>query len=245
MSFVELIGPLDPTHPQPLYQQLQSALREAIERKILGPNDALPAERGIGAELGISRITVRKALDGLVGEGLLTRTQGAGTFVASRVEKSFSHLSSFTQDMLARGSRPHSEWLGRSEGAVRPEESLMLGLSPGAAVYRFNRVRFADGQPMALEYSTIPAIYLPSPTAVEDSLYKALEDAGHPPLRALQRLSAVLFTPDQAKILGVPPYDAGLLIERRAFLASGKAVEFTRSFYRGDTYDFVAELSAS
>ena len=208
MSFVELIGPLDPTHPQPLYQQLQSALREAIERKILGPNDALPAERGIGAELGISRITVRKAL-------------------------------------LARGSRPHSEWLGRSEGAVRPEESLMLGLSPGAAVYRFNRVRFADGQPMALEYSTIPAIYLPSPTAVEDSLYKALEDAGHPPLRALQRLSAVLFTPDQAKILGVPPYDAGLLIERRAFLASGKAVEFTRSFYRGDTYDFVAELSAS
>ena len=120
----------------------------------------------------------------------------------------------------------------------------MLGLGPGTAVYRFNRVRFADDQPMALEYSTIPALYLPSPGAVDDSLYSALEAAGAQPVRALQRLRAVLFTPEQAKILGVQSHDAGLLIERRGFLADGKAVEFTRSFYRGDTYDFVAELSA-
>ncbi len=244
MSLVELIGPLDADHPQPLYQQLQRALREAIETQIFGADDALPAERDIAAELSISRITVRKAIDGLVGEGLLTRKQGAGTFVASRVEKSFSKLTSFTADMLARGARPHSEWLSRAEGSVTPEESLMLGLGPGTAVYRFNRVRFADDQPMALEYSTIPALYLPSPGAVDDSLYSALEAAGAQPVRALQRLRAVLFTPEQAKILGVQSHDAGLLIERRGFLADGKAVEFTRSFYRGDTYDFVAELSA-
>jgi len=245
MSLLEVLRPLDANHPQPLYQQLQKALRELIESKHLSHNDALPAERDIAAELAISRITVRKALDGLVDEGLLTRRQGAGTFVASRVEKSFSKLTSFSQDMAARGSRPHSVWLSRAEGSVTPEESMMLGLSPGSAVYRFNRVRFADDLPMALEYATIPASFLDSPDAVGESLYRALEEAGAQPTRALQRLRAVLFTPEQAKILGVAPHDAGLLIERRGFLSNGQAVEFTKSFYRGDTYDFVAELTAS
>ena len=96
---------------------------------------------------------MRKALDALVSEGLLTRRQGAGTFVAARVEKSFSKLSSFTEDMISRGRRPESVWLSRSSGAVTPEESLTLGLSPGSQVYRFNRIRYADGSPMALEYS--------------------------------------------------------------------------------------------
>jgi GntR family transcriptional regulator len=187
---------------------------------------------------------VRKAFDGLVSEGLLTRKQGAGTFVADRVEKSFSQLTSFTQDMLARGVRPHSRWVSRSVGTVTPEESLIMGLSPGTAVYRFVRVRFADDMPMALEYSTIPVQYLKSPDAVDSSLYQALADAGNRPVRALQRLRAVLFTAEQAKALGVKPNDAGLFIERRGFLASGAAVEFTRSYYRGDAYDFVAELNA-
>jgi GntR family transcriptional regulator len=244
MSLIELIGPLDADHPQPLYQQLQKALRDAIENRVFNQSDALPAERYIATELSISRITVRKALDGLVGEGLLTRRQGSGTFVASRVEKSFSKLSSFTEDMLARGAHPHSEWLNRSEGKVTPEESMMLGLSPGEEVYRFVRVRYADDQPMALEYSTISARYLASPEAVGDSLYQALRDAGNQPTRALQRLRAVLFTAEQAAILGVSALDAGLFIERRGFLATGQAVEFTKSYYRGDTYDFVAELSA-
>ena len=140
----EMIDGLDVDHPLPLYQQLQRSIRQAIHRQALGPGDALPAERDIAEELEISRITVRKALDGLVGEGLLTRRQGAGTFVTARVEKSFSKLSSFTEDMRARGVRPHSEWLTRSCGSVTPDEAMMLGLSPGAAVLRFHRIRFGD-----------------------------------------------------------------------------------------------------
>jgi GntR family transcriptional regulator len=242
-SLSDLIGPLDAEQRQPLYQQLQRALREAIQKQVWGPDDALPAERDLAEELAISRITVRKALDGLVGEGLLTRRQGAGTFVAGRVEKNFSKLTSFSEDMLARGRRPRSEWLGRSDGTVTPEESLMLGLSPGAGVYRFHRIRYADDLPMALEYSTIPAWCLPAAEAVGDSLYTALEATGHRPARALQRLRAVLFTAEQAELLGVRAGDAGLLIERRGFVKSGTAVEITRSFYRGDAYDFVAELN--
>lgn len=228
----------------PLYRRVQDALRGAIETSLLKPQDALPPERDLAADFGVSRITVRKALDSLVAEGLLTRKQGAGTFVAGRVEKQFAKLTSFSEDMVARGRKPSSEWLLRASGAVTPDESLTLGLSPGAPVYRFHRIRFADDLPMALEYSTIPGFGLPGVEAVEDSLYAALQAAGNRPTRALQRLRAVLIHGGRAKTLGVEPGAAGLYIERRGFLDDGRVIETTQSWYRGDAYDFVAELNA-
>ncbi|PXA82473.1 GntR family transcriptional regulator [Caulobacter sp. D5] len=243
MLLSERIGPIETTASAPLYLQLQRALREAIQHKILTPEDALPPERDMAEDFNVSRITVRKALEGLVSEGLLTRRQGAGTFVASRVEKNFSKLTCFTEDMISRGRSPHSEWLAKMEGSVTPEESLTLGLSPSTPVYRFHRIRYADGAPMAVEYSTIAAFALPSVEVVEHSLYEAMADAGYRPVRALQRLRAVLITPQHATLLGVKAKDAGLLVERRGFLRDGRAVEITQSYYRGDTYDFVAELN--
>ena len=243
-SFAELIPPLDPANSQPLYQQLQRAIREAIEKRILGPDDALPAERQIAAELAVSRITVRKAIDGLVEEGLLVRRQGSGNFVAARIEKNFAKLTSFSEDMRARGRTPHSVWLKRAHGAVTPEEALTLRLSPGAPVYRFHRLRYADDAPMCLEYATVAAECLPSLEAVETSLYEALERAGNRPVRALQRLRALLLNAEQARLLHAREGDAGLLVERVGFLRDGRAVEFCQSYFRGDTYDFVAELNS-
>jgi len=242
-SIADVIRPLDPTGALPLYQQLQRAIREAIHSHVLAPDDALPAERQMAAELSVSRITVRKAIDGLVEEGLLVRRQGSGNFVCSRIEKNFAKLTSFSEDMRSRGRTPHSEWLKRSEGAVSPEEALTLRLSPGAPVYRFHRLRFADDSPMCLEYATVAAEALPSLDAVGDSLYEALEAAGNRPVRALQRLRALLLNTEQARLLHAREGDAGLLVERVGFLRDGRAVELTQSFFRGDTYDFVAELS--
>src|SRR5687767_4309899 len=239
----QTIGPLQASSNLPLYQQLQRALRDAIDRNILGADDALPPERDLAADFGVSRITVRKAIDGLASEGLLVRRHGSGTFVRGRVEKNFSMLTSFSEDMRARGRNPRSDWLKRSTGTVTPEESLSLRSSPGTPVYRFNRLRFADDAPMSLEYATIIASCLPSLDAVESSLYQALERTGNRPVRALQRLRAVLLTPEQAELLCAKPGDAGLLVERLGFLQDGRAIEFSQSFYRGDTYDFVAELS--
>ena len=91
----QTLGKLDENSALPLYQQLQRALRRAIEARLIAPDDALPPERDIAEDFQISRITVRKAIDGLVGEGLLMRRQGAGTFVCARVEKNFSKLTSF------------------------------------------------------------------------------------------------------------------------------------------------------
>lgn len=244
MDLAAKIGSLDALGHAPLYQRLQQALRGAIESQTLKAEDALPPERDLATSFGVSRITIRKALDGLVAEGLLTRRQGAGTFVAGRVEKQFSKLTSFTEDMATRGRAARSEWIGRSEGAVTPDDSLTLGLSPGTRVFRFNRIRFADDIPMALEYSTISGFALPSLDAVDQSLYLALEAAGHRPVRALQRLRAVLFDGAHAALLGVEVGAPGLFIERRGYLEDGRPVEVTHSWYRGDAYDFVAELNA-
>jgi len=243
MSFMSKVGRFRAENPSPLYLQLQQLIRDAIARDVLAAADAIPAERDLAIEYDVSRITVRKAIGGLVEEGLLTRRRGAGTFVAGRVEKSFCKLSSFSEDMVARGRVPSSAWISRAAGIVSPEESMALALSPSAPVYRFQRLRFADEVPMALELSTIAGFCLPSVDAVDASLYTALTEAGHLPVRALQRLRAVPFGGDHARMLGVDPGSPGLLIERRAFLRDGRAVEFTRSYYRGDSYDFVAELA--
>jgi GntR family transcriptional regulator len=239
----QAVGRLDDSSSLPLYQQLQRALRQAIETRILSPDDALPPERDLATDFAVSRITVRKAIDGLVNDGMLVRRQGSGTFVRARVEKNFSKLTSFSEDMRARGRTPRSVWLRRSAGTVTPEESLTLRSSPGTPVYRFHRIRFADDTPMSIEYAAVLASSLPSLDSVESSLYEALEQAGNRPVRALQRLRAVLFTAEQAGLLHAKEKDAGLLVERLGFLRDGSAVEFSQSFYRGDIYDFVAELS--
>ena len=112
-SLTQILGNLDPDGSLPLYQQLQRGLREAIEKRILGPEDALPSERQLAEDLGVSRITVRKAIDGLAAEGLLVSRQGSGNFVCTRIDKNFAKLTSFSEDMRARGRNPRSVWLKR------------------------------------------------------------------------------------------------------------------------------------
>lgn len=243
-SFTDRLRKLDGSSRQPLYRQVQNVLREAIADRTLPPNDALPAERDLAAAFEVSRITIRKAIAGLVDEGVLDTRHGSGTFVRSRVEKNFAQLNSFSEEMHARGLTPSSKWLKRTAGRVRPEESLTLRVSPGTQVYRFHRIRMADDEPMSIEFATILAECLPSVDAVEDSLYAALDGTGNRPVRALQRLSAILLNREQAELLGATEKDAGLLVQRVGFI-DDKAVEFSQSWYRGDTYDFVAELSTS
>lgn len=251
MQLSQLLGPLDKAGTGPLYMQLQQRMREAIDNGHLKPEQALPSERDLCEDFGLSRITVRRAISGLVDEQRLVRRHGAGTFIAgqsgsdpkSRVEKVFSKLSSFSEDMESRGFKPGSQWLQKATGMVTPDEAMSLALSPGSLVHRLRRLRFADGRPMALENTLLPGHYLPNVEAIETSLYDALDRVGCRPTRALQRLRAVAFDEEQAKMIGVEPGHAGLLIERRGFLPDGRPVEITESFYRGDAYDFVAELS--
>ena len=243
-SFAESLRKIEVHDDEPLYRQLEKRIREAINRSRLRADEALPPERELATALNVSRITVRKAIEGLVKEGLLKRRQGAGTFVASRVEKNFAQLSSFSEEMRSRGLEPESRWLERIVGVVTPDEVMSYGLSPGDRIYRLRRLRFANGAPMALENSIVPERRLPSIDAIGASLYRALEDAGNRPVRAVQRLRAVALSAEHADLLERPEGAPALLVERRGFLDDGQIVEICRTLYCGDAYEMFTELSA-
>jgi GntR family transcriptional regulator len=229
----------------PLYLRLQHTIREAVDNGVLHDMDPLPGEREMAEMLGISRVTVRKALADLVSEGVLVQRRGSGTFVAAqrgRIEQPLSRLTSFTQDMQLRGLKAESQWLERSVALPTPQEAMVLGLSPGAEVCRLHRLRTADGVPMAIELAVVPRQFLPDPQIVGASLYAALDELGARPVRALQRLHAISLPDYEAGLLQMPVGSATLFIERVSYLPDGRTVEFTQSHYRGDTYDFVAEL---
>jgi GntR family transcriptional regulator len=236
---------LSPDLPLPLYLQLARHLRNEIASGKLDEQGALPGERELAETFQVSRVTVRKALRALTAEGLLSKRQGAGSFVnrSPHVEQRLSALTSFTEDMASRGLRSASSWLGRVVASATPEEALALGLRPGEEVARLHRLRLADQIPVAIESSVVPARYLPDPLAVGESLYQHLRALGFPPHRALQRLSAVRLTPELATQLQVPDGAPALYIERRTFLENGQPLEFVRSHYRGNSYDFVVELT--
>jgi GntR family transcriptional regulator len=229
----------------PLYLQLKRWIEDAVHAGAMRPGDALPSERDLAVKADVSRVTVRKAVQHLVRDGVLVQRHGSGTFVAPptpRVEQSLSQLTSFTEDMARRGMAVRALWLDRGIYAPSPEETVTLGLSAGDHVARIARLRLSGDAPLAIERASLSAAILPDPQMIASSLYAHLERRGNRPVRAIQRIRAVALGEGDARLLEVPAGAASLNIERISYLASGRVIEFTRSIYRGDTYDFVAEL---
>lgn len=227
---------------EPLYRRLEDAFKQAIGSGQLRRAAVIPSERALCEALGISRVTVRKAIDGLVSDGLLDRRQGAKTVVSSRLEKSLATMSSFSEDMRSRGLEPGCVWISREISRPSPAEMMALGISNGEKVVRLKRLRTADNTPIAIETATLPARFVADPQAIQASLYEFLEATGALPVRALQRMQAKPASEEERKLLGTPDDASLLIMERRCFLADGQIVEFTQTKYRGDIYDFVIEL---
>jgi GntR family transcriptional regulator len=227
---------------QPLYLRLAAGLRGLIEAGELRGGEAMPSERELVRATGLSRVTVRKATEELCREGLLARRHGAGSFVTRQIDQPLSVLVGFSEDMQRRGATVSSRILQRLVCAPDPADMLKLGLSPNDLVFRLARVRLSDGEPLAIETAIVPADAI-NPETMGESLYEALRRSGHMPVRALQRLRAAIANAQEAQLLGVPVGSPILHIERRAFLANGRPIEVTTSSYRGDRYDFIAELT--
>ena len=227
------------------YIQLQRQIEKAIADGKLPPGIPLPPEREIAKLTGLSRVTVRKAIAPLVKSGLVEQKQGSGSLIAKpvqRVEQSLSRLTSFTEDMQFRGIKTTSRWLNRAISAPSPEEIMNLAISTSETVSRIDRLRFANDIPMAIERATLPNYILKDPLNVENSLYETLEKIGKKPVRAIQHLKATNIKKEDAILLKCDEGTACLNVTRLSFLRSGEVVEFTKSVYRGDAYDFVAEL---
>lgn len=238
----EILALLDPAGSTPRYKQLADAIRYLIQREVFRPGEALVSERDLATLTGFARITVRSAVEELLREGILTRRHGSGTYVSRRIEQPLSVLAGFTEDMRSRGLRAGSTWIAKEIVRPTPNEAFALGVGPNEPVLRLSRVRTAEEEPLAIEIAVVPASVLGSPDLVTTSLYAALAQVGARPVNGVQRLHAALANAEEAGRLLIAPASAVLRIERRAFLANGRPVEFTASTYRGDRYDFVATL---
>ena len=230
------------TDARPTYRKLADALREASHTGALGEQSHLPGERALSRALGISRVTLRRALGEVAADGVLHKRQGARTSVTRRMEKSLSALTGFSDELRARGIEPGQTWISRKVVRPSPSEAMALGITASERVIRLERVRLADGRPIAIERAAIPQAILPSGDLVRESLYLALTALGVPPVRGMQRIRAGLMTRADADLLQSQHGAPLLIVERRCFLADGRTVEFTETRYNGESYDFLTEL---
>ncbi|WP_017593442.1 GntR family transcriptional regulator [Nocardiopsis potens] len=236
---------IDPASPAPKYAQLRELLLDWIVEAGLGVDDLIPSERELGRKYGLSRMTVRQTIDIMVSEGKLYRVPGKGTFVCRpKIEMPLA-LASFTEDMRARGFVPGSRDLSRRSAPASPHTARMLDVPPGTPVHHIERLRTADGEPMAVERTMLPLSLLPGLERIAltgRSLYEVLEeefgillDSGE------QTIEAGLCDPADAKLLGLAPGSPILSMQRRSF-SNGACVEVALSGYRADRYQLHSRL---
>jgi GntR family transcriptional regulator len=212
----------------------------------LAAGEAIPSERQLGTDLGVSRLTVRAALDQLVREGYLVRRRGAGTFVAEPKVPKGIDISSFSDEMRERGLTPASRTLDLRTIPAGARLGRILHVSPSEPVLSVKRLRLADGDPMAIELLHVRASLVPGLTAEDletNSFYDLLATRYEIAIvGGTQTVEPTVTNEEESEALGVPLHSPALLFERVTRAASGEVVEFTGSTYRGDRYRLVTEL---
>lgn len=232
----------------PLYQQLASRLRREIADGTYQPGDRLPSEEALCATFGVSRITVRAALDQLVDAGLLWRKRGKGTFVSSRpVEHELIHLTDFVEDMAAAGLRPRSEvteWI--EEPVVEPIAS-QLGVSPGTMIVRIDRLRLADELPIAFDVTYLPLRFgrlLDRERLATETIYHQLETQYNIPVVAgTFMIEAGRASHTLSDRLAIERGAAILIIHRTSFSEARDPIYYQIRSYRADRVRYRLELS--
>jgi GntR family transcriptional regulator len=233
----------------PKWAQIEDALAARIGCGELRVGDRLPPERDLCDHWGVSRGTIRQALDALEARGLIERGVGRGTFVAAgKVEVRLTDVAGFTEQMARAGLQAHARVLRAAVGPAPEQVAAALDLDAGALVVRIERLRLAGKLPLTLEDSWIPSARF---EGIEDldlrgSLYALMRDLyDHAPVRVVESLEPVVAQRHSAEVLGVAPGSALMLVERTAFDADRVAVEFAHDLHRGDRARFVVEAAAS
>jgi GntR family transcriptional regulator len=228
----------------------QSATRaqvmDLIER--LGVGTAIPSERQLSADLGVSRLTLRAALDDLAREGYLVRRRGSGTYVQQPKISQHLTMTSFSEDMRRRGMAPSSKTLSLTRQLAGARLGRFLNVSPGEEIVVVKRLRLADGVSMAIETLHVPASVVPAvePTDLEGSFYELLRTRyGIEIATATQTIEPTVTNEEETAALGVPLHSPAFLFERTSRDAKGRTLEFVHSIYRGDRYQIVSELTPS
>ena len=225
--------------------ETRSRVLDLIEQ--LGVGEAIPSERQLSSDLGVSRLTVRAALDDLVREGLLVRRHGSGTFVSEPKIAQELTMTSFTEDMQRRGMVPASRTLDLRVAPAGAHLGRLLHVSPSEPVVIIDRLRLADRETMAIETLHVRESLVPGLSAAElerRSFYEILLDRyGIDVVGGMQTIEPTVTNETESEALGVPLHSPAFLFERTTRSSTGEIVEYVRSIYRGDRYKLITELN--
>ena len=242
---MRLVGKVDLNSVIPLYYQIREDLRRRIEAGQWKPGEAIPSEAELQEIYGVSRATVRQALSELVMEGLLIRKQGRGTFVAPpKIVEPLPRLVSFTEEMRAVGMEPSTRSV-KVEIVTDPPKRVRETLRTDEDRFlRIERVRCANGQPIVLLVSYLPASLGVGPEEdFSGSLYALLETKHNIRLgEAIQIIEAAIADEDTAAQLEIEEGEPILIIRRGTFAKDGRPVEYVEGFYPADRYRYTIRL---
>src|SRR4051794_29847087 len=216
---------------------------DLIER--LGVGTAIPSERQLSADLGVSRLTLRAALDELAREGYLVRRRGSGTYVQHPKIAQELTITSFSDDMRRRGMPPASRTLSMETPHAGARLGRFLNVSPSEQIVVVKRLRLADGETMAIETLHIPEALVPglTPKGLTGSFYELLRDHYEVTIvEGTQAIEPTVTNEEESEALGVPLHSPAFLFERTSRDEAGRTVEFVRSVYRGARCRIVPEL---
>jgi GntR family transcriptional regulator len=239
---------VDKASSTPYYDQLAEILRREIgEKQAEGESFQLPSENDLAELHGLSRATIRHALDKLEREGWIYRQKGVGSFaVVRRVEQELTRLDSTTEAMRQRGWRLETRVLHVRQMAATPHIERALELDCGVMVYELCRLRIVDDLPLSLQTAYLPAVLCPrlEDSDLTASLYRLLETRyGLRLWTGQETLRARKATPSEAHVLNIRDDIPVLYAERITYAATGVPVEYLEAVWRGDRYDFKVTLS--
>lgn len=246
MTFSPSSITVDRNSPVPLYYQVAQVLERAIDAGDLLPGQRLDNEIALAGSLGLSRPTMRRAIQYLVERGLLVRKRGVGTQVVHRAVRRPIELTSLYDDLATEGRSPRTEVLLLEEIPASDAVAHVLGVPEGTPVLAVERIRYADDEPLALLRNYLPArlVTLTEDGLRDTGLYRMMRAAGIRPHVASQAVGARAATTSEARLLAESRGAPLLTMRRTAYDETGVAVEYGDHVYRASLYSFEFVLAS-
>lgn len=229
----------------PIYIKIHDQIKKEIEEGVWKVGDRLPSERELSLKFGVSRMTLRQAIQTLADEGIIERKIGSGTYVArEKVQEKMSGTTSFTDIMRSQNREPSSKTVSYFITSPSSSEMKKLQLGEDEAILRMERIRYADQVPICFEVASIPQKFVAnySKKEVTSSLYHLLEEEGQRKIgHAQQTISSMLASEQIAEYLEMKRGDAILRLRQVSYFQDGEPFEYVRTQYAGNRFEFYLE----
>ena len=226
--------------------RFNASVRQAIDQGLLNAGDFLPSERLFTERLGISRITVRKALACLEQDGLIGRSRGYGTFIQlqrpePKLFYSLADVKGFSSEVLQQGRRPDTQWISRERVPASAELAEKLQLAAGTPIYTLKRIHLIDRRPMSVAVSYVVVAAIANVDEIGISLYDYFRRNNVEMGSLRSQVSAAMADDDIRRALQLSEPMPLLIVRQTLFDHSKKPIEYSESFCRSDMYEFTSE----